>query len=399
MRILIADKLDESVVDDLERRGFKVETDPAASGEALVARISDFDPHVLVVRSTKVPAEAMDAGAIELIVRAGAGYDNIDVAAASARGIFVSNCPGKNAVAVAELTMGLIIALDRRIADNVIDAREGRWNKAGYSKADGLKGKTLGIVGLGNIGKEVAKRGQAFGMNVIAWSRSLSPEDAEALGLRYAKSPVAVAKAADIVTLHVAASNETANLADTEFFAAMKPGAYFLNTTRSSVVDEAALRAAVNEKGIRAGLDVFSNEPAFKEGEFGHPLAEISDIYLTHHIGASTSQAQAAIAAEAGRVIRQYAEAGVVPNCVNIALQSPATHMITVRHMDRVGVLAAVLDACKAANWNIQEMENRVFEGAHAAVAKIRFEGKVDDATVERIRQNEDVLAVSLVDL
>ena len=399
MTVLIADKLEQSVVDGLTTRGFKVVTEPAASGDELVRAVREANPHVLVVRSTKVPADAMDAGSIELIVRAGAGYDNIDVAAASARGIFVSNCPGKNAVAVAELTLGLIIALDRRIADNVIDAREGRWNKAGYSKAAGLKGKTLGIVGLGNIGREVARRAHAFGMPVVAWSRSLTKEDASALGVGFAASPVEVARAADVVSLHVAASPATQQLADRAFFEAMKEGAFFVNTTRHSTVDEEALLWALNEKKIVAGLDVFSNEPSFKEGEFAHPLAAHPGVYLTHHIGASTQQAQQAIAEEAERVIKQYAEKGIVSNCVNIALQSPATHMITVRHVDRVGVLAAVLDECRVADWNVQEMENRVFEGAQAAVAKIRFHGVVDSAVVEKIKANPDVLAVSLVDL
>jgi D-3-phosphoglycerate dehydrogenase len=399
MTVLIADNLEQSVVDGLTKRGFKVVTAPSASGDDLVAKIREVNPHVLVVRSTKVPAEAMDAASIELIVRAGAGYDNIDVAAASARGIFVSNCPGKNAVAVAELTIGLIVALDRRIADNVLDARGGNWNKAGYSKAAGLKGKTLGVVGFGNIGREVARRAQAFGMTVVAWSRSLTEEDAAALGVKFAGSPTDVARMADIVSLHVAATPETAGLADRAFFEAMKEGAFFINTTRHSVVDEEALVWGLDEKGMVAGLDVLSNEPSFKEGALSHPLASHPRVYLTHHIGASTQQAQDAIAQEAERVVRVYAEKGIVSNCVNIALQSPATHMITVRHLDRVGVLAAVLDECRAAEWNIQEMENRIFEGGDAAVAKIRFHGVVDAEVVEKIRSNPDVLAVSLVDL
>ncbi len=399
MIVLIADKLDKSAVEGLAKSGFQVVSEPKISGDDLIAKISELNPHVLVVRSTKVPAEAMESGSMELIVRAGAGYDNVDVAAASARGIFVANCPGKNAVAVAELTLGLIVALDRRIPDNVLDARNGKWNKAGYSKAEGLKGKTLGIVGLGNIGREVARRAQAFGMTVVAWSRSLTEEDAAALGVQYASSPIDVARISDIVSLHVAATPDTLQLADRSFFEALKDGAFFLNTTRHAVVDEAALLWALDEKNVVAGLDVFSDEPSYKEGDFEHPLASHASVYLTHHIGASTQQAQSAIAAEAERIIRQYAEEGVVSNCVNMALQSPATHMMTVRHADRVGVLAAVLDECRAAEWNVQEMENRIFEGAQAAVAEIRFHGIVDPVVVEKIRANPDVLAVSLVDL
>ncbi|RMF61982.1 MAG: hydroxyacid dehydrogenase, partial [Bacteroidetes bacterium] len=377
-----------------------VVNDPSLKGEALVEALRTEQPEVLVVRSTKVPAEAMDADPrLELIVRAGAGYDTIDVEAASARGIFVANCPGKNAAAVAELTLGLILALDRSIPDNVLDARNGVWNKAKYAKAAGVKGRTLGVIGTGNIGQEVIRRARAFDMNVIAWSRSLTDEKAAALGVRRMASPLDVAREADIVTLHVAATPETKHLADAAFFEAMKPGAFFINTTRSSVVDEEALRKALDEKGIRAGLDVMSNEPAVKEGTFSHPLAGHPNVYMTHHIGASTEQAQEAIAQEAVRVVNTYAETGEVPNCVNIADHSPATHQLTVRHLDRVGVLAAVLDEMRKAGWNVQEMQNLVFAGARAACAYITFDGEPNEATVERIAAHPDVLAVSLIAL
>ncbi|GIV59093.1 MAG: hypothetical protein KatS3mg043_0182 [Rhodothermaceae bacterium] len=273
------------------------------------------------------------------------------------------------------------------------------WNKAKYAKAAGLKGRTLGVVGVGNIGREVIHQAKAFGMPVVAWSRSLTDEVAAALGVTRAESPVEVARRADIVTLHVAATPETERLADDAFFAAMRPGAFFINTTRSSVVDEAALRRALDEKGLRAALDVMSGEPAAKEGPFSHPLANHPNVYMTHHIGASTEQAQEAIAREAVRVVNTYAETGEVPNCVNIADHSPATHQLTVRHLDKVGVLAAVLDEVRKAGWNVQEMQNLVFAGARAACAYITFDGEPDEATVERIAAHPDVLAVTMIDL
>ncbi|MBT8400848.1 MAG: hydroxyacid dehydrogenase [Rhodothermia bacterium] len=400
MKVLISDKLEESVVRQLTDAGFDVSMNAALTGDELRQAVGEKQPNVLVVRSTKVPAEVMDASRqLELIVRAGAGYDTIDVPAASDRGIFVSNCPGKNAVAVAELTLGLILALDRKIADNVIEARSGRWNKAAFSKADGIKGKTLGIIGLGNIGREVAIRAKAFDLNVMAWSRSLTRDKASELGVTFADTPLVVAAHSDIVSFHVAATPDTKALADRPFFQEMKDGAFFINTTRSSVVDEDALKWALENKGIYAGLDVFASEPAAKHGEFESDLAQHPNVYLTHHIGASTAQAQQAIADEALRVVRVYAEKGEVENCVNMAQHTPATHQITVRHRDKVGVLAAILDECRAAGWNVQEMENLVFEGARAACAHIRFDGHPDPAVVDRISGNEDVLAVSLIEL
>ncbi len=400
MRILIADRLSASAVDLLINGGHEVVSRPDVKGDQLLEALAEVQPTVLIVRSTKVPAEAMEKSpSLELIVRAGAGYDNIDVTGASDRGVFVANCPGKNAAAVAELTVGLMLSLDRSIPDNVIDARGGKWNKAKYGKASGVKGRTLGVIGLGNIGQEVVRRALSFDMHVVGWSRSLTHEKAEFLGIERAETPVDVAKRADVITLHVAATSETELLAGPEFFNAMNPGAFFINTTRSSVVDEEAMLKAMEEKGIRVALDVFSEEPAYKDGELSHPLAMREDVYLTHHIGASTAQAQEAIADEASRIILTYAATNKVPNCVNIAEKTPATHQLTVRHLDKVGVLASVLEEVRLAEWNVQEMENLVFAGAHAACASIRFAGTVEKDVVERIQANSDVLAVSLIDL
>ena len=400
MHVLIADKIAEASVRELRQAGYQLDELPKASGKALLEALTTSRPNVLVVRSTRVTAEMMDADSrLELIVRAGAGYDNIDVEAASDRGIFVANCPGKNSDAVAELTIGLMLALDRRIPDNVSDSRSGRWNKAAYSKAPGIRGRTLGVIGLGNIGRRVAELGLAMGMRVIAWSRSLTDEYADDLQIERRNTPVEVAADADIVTLHVAATPETRHLADRPFFEALKEGAYFINTTRSSVVDEEALAWAIREKGIRAALDVMEGEPDQKEGSFRHSLADRPELYLTHHIGASTDQAQEATAAEAVRIIKTYDESGQVPNCVNLEEHSPATHLLTVRHRDKVGVLAAVLDEIRKAEWNVQEMENLIFAGAKAACARIRFDGQPHDEVVARIEDHPDVLAVSLLQL
>jgi D-3-phosphoglycerate dehydrogenase / 2-oxoglutarate reductase len=289
--------------------------------------------------------------------------------------------------------------MDRSIPDNVMDARAGAWNKALYGKASGVKGKTLGVIGLGNIGRAVVKRALALEMKIVAWSRSLTSDQADTMGITAAASPLEVAAASDIVTLHVASTPDTKNLADAAFFDAMKPGAFFINTTRAAVVDDAALVTAMEKKGIRAALDVFSGEPSFKEGAFEHPLAARRDVYLTHHIGASTLQAQEAIAEEAVRVILEYVGTGNVENCVNMADVTPATHQLTVRHLNKVGVLAAVLDEVQRANWNVQEMENLVFSKAHAACATIRFDGSASTDVLDKINALPDVLATNMINL
>src|ERR687883_345203 len=240
MRVLIADKFEQSGRDGLAAIGCEVSYQPDLKDETLVEAIREEQPDVLVVRSTKVTEAMLDAGALKLVVRAGAGYNTIDVAAASRRGIYVSNCPGKNSIAVAELAFALILALDRRIADNVIALRRGEWNKKEFSKARGLYGRTLGLIGVGQIGREMIPRAKAFGMPVVAWSRSLTREAARELGVEYKASPVEVAKSADVVSVHVALNAETRGLLDAEFFEAMREGAYFINTARAEVVDAVA---------------------------------------------------------------------------------------------------------------------------------------------------------------
>lgn len=400
MKILLADALSPSCIDQLEQQGHTVYSQPKLKGAELVEALAVLKPTVLVVRSTKVLADAMAANTdLELIVRAGAGYDTIDVNGASERGIFVANCPGKNSAAVAELTIGLILSLDRSIPDNVIDARAGQWNKGVYSKAKGIKGQTLGLIGMGSIGSLVARMAQGLGMNVIAWSRSLTEEAATALGVQRRTGPLDVAAEADIVSLHVASTPDTKHLANRVFFESMKAGSFFINTTRGAVVDEEALQWAMEERGIRAALDVMNNEPAEKISLFDHPLKGHPGVYMTHHIGASTAQAQDAIAEEAVRVILAYDENGNVPNCVNLAVQTPATHLLTVRHLDKVGVLAGVLDEARKAGWNVQEMENLVFSGAKAACARIRFDGSPREDVLDGISSLPDVLAVSVIPL
>lgn len=398
MRVLIADKFEQSGRDGLQAIGCEVSFQPDLKDEALTEAIRQQAPDVLVVRGTKVTEPMLAAGQIKLVVRAGAGFNTIDVAAASRRGIYVSNCPGKNSIAVAELAFALILALDRRIADNVSALRRGEWNKKEFSKARGLFGRTLGLVGVGKIGAEMIPRAQAFGMPVVAWSRSLSPERAVELGIEYKESPADVARESDIVSVHVALNPDTRAFLGTDFFAVMREGAYFINTARGEVVDQPALIAAMKSRGVRAGLDVFAGEPTSATAEFTDEIATEPSLYGTHHIGASTDQAQEAIAAETVRIVREFKETGRVPNVVNLAQQTPATHRLVVRHLDRPGVLATVLDAIKSEHINVQEMENIVFEGAEAAVARINLDNAPSPATLERLRaENADIIELNVL--
>jgi D-3-phosphoglycerate dehydrogenase len=398
MKVLVADKFETVGIDGLKELGCTVVSEPDVKAEALSELIKRVDPNILIVRSKKVNAEALRAGtALSLVIRAGAGIDTIDVDAASDLGVFVSNCPGKNSIAVAELVLGLLLACDRRIPDQVAELRQGRWSKSEYSKARGLHGRTLGIVGLGQIGREVARRAQAFGMQVVAWSRNLTQEEADRLDIGYALTPLEVARVADAVTINVAATAETKNLVNADFLAAMKPGAYLINTARGSVVDETALEQAVREKGIRAGLDVFQGEPAGGTGEFVSRVAGLPGVYGTHHVGASTDQAQVAIAHEVIRIVQSFRASGEVPNVVNRLAKSSATHVLTIRHRNRPGVLAHVFGVLAGASINVEEVENIIYHGAHATLARIHLDGQPDPGSLSRIRQgNPDIISAEL---
>lgn len=405
MRVLVADKFEQSGIDGLKAAGCEVIYQPDLADQTLADAIRSTGADVLVVRSTKVTTPMLDAGSLSLIVRAGAGVNTIDVAGASQRGIYVSNCPGKNSVAVAELAFGLILALDRRIPDNVADLRAGKWNKKEYSKAKGLYGRTLGLLGFGSIGQEMARRAQSFGMPVLVWSRRFAERGAAAheelpddLDVTIVQTPAEVAERADVVSVHLALTKETRNFVGADLLNRMKPGAFFVNTARGEVVDYAALAEAVKTRQIRVALDVFATEPSAATGDFADPIAAVPNVYGTHHIGASTDQAQEAIAAESVRIIRTYKETGKVPNVVNLATRTPATHMLVVRHRDRPGVLAHVFEHLRGGNINVQETENIIFEGAEAAIARINLDGQPKAALLDAMANgNDDILHLHLV--
>lgn len=414
MKILVADKFEKSGLEGLAALGCEVAYEPEAQEAKLVEAIRRHAPEVLIVRGTKVDAAALDAGPLALVVRAGAGVNTIDVKGASERGIHVANCPGKNAIAVAELVLGLLLALDRRIPDAVADLRAGRWNKKEYSKAAGLHGRTLGVLGLGSIGCEVVRRAHAFGLRIVAWSRRFAGEDrwltlAEARELelesvhqqapiRLAPTPAEVAARCDALTVHVALGPQTRGLLNADVLGRLRPGAMLVNAARGEVMDPAAVEAAVRDRGLRVGLDVFAQEPSGGTGDFVDPIVKLPVVYGTHHVGASTEQAQEAIAAETVRIVRAFRDTGRVPNCVNLARRTPATHRLVVRHRDRPGVLAHVFDRLRDAGLNVQETENVIFDGARAAVARIHLDGEPAPGLLEAIRAGHpDVLDVRLV--
>jgi len=390
MKVLVADSFPEVYIQKLRTSGIEVIYEPKLGENDLPSAIKGID--CLVVRSTNVSEETiLNSDALNLIVRAGAGVNSINISAANKKGIYVSNCPGKNSIAVAELAIGLMLALDRRIPQNVADFKAGKWNKAEYSKSQGIFGKTLAIVGYGAIGKEVAKRAQALGMNIYAKDVSRI----EGYGVKDFSEFDKILPIADVVTVHLPQTPETKNLFSDKMFGMMKKGAIFINTSRPGVVDEDALIRAINEKGLKVGLDVFKDEPESKTGEIHSKLQSLDNVYVTHHIGASTEQAQNAVAEETVNIILQFIQNGLIAHWVNKAKTTDVKYQLVVKHFDRPGVLASILDVLRSGNINIEEVENVIFEGGLVASCTLKLNSSATGEMLESIRRNPNVISFS----
>jgi D-3-phosphoglycerate dehydrogenase / 2-oxoglutarate reductase len=396
MRLLVADKMDAQPLEDLKVLGLELLYRPELAKETLPGALDGVG--ILVVRSTEVTARAIAEGKqLNLIIRAGAGVNTIDVGAASARGIYVANCPGKNAIAVAELTMGLVLALDRRLCDATADLRNGRWEKSRYSAAEGLYGKRIGVAGLGAIGRDVIDRARAFGLEPHAWSRSFTPAKAAKLDIGHARSLEELASRSHVFTVHLPVNSQTRGVIGRSVLAALPDGAIFVNAARSEVVDYAALEELIPQKKLKVGLDVFPNEPGGGSTTFQSPLLDKGLVYGTPHIGASTEQSQRAIAHETARIVRSFLTEEDVPNVVNICAASPARFAVVLRMLDKVGVLANTLNVLKRHGINIEEISNTVFDGANATCTKLRVSSRPSDAALKEISAFDEVLHVDVV--
>jgi D-3-phosphoglycerate dehydrogenase len=327
MRILVADKLPEHFGTTMRAAGHECEAAPDLSEASLPGAVAEAD--VLVVRSTKVSAETLQAAdSLRLVVRAGSGTNTIDCDEATRRGVRVANVPGRNAVAVAELTMGLLLAVDRAIPESTAELRAGRWDKKRFSAVgQGLYGRSLGIVGLGNIGLAVAERAAAFGMPLLAQAKGSRSDEAtrriEELGIELVPDLVTLAERVDVLTLHVPLKYETRVMVGAEVLDALQPGV-LLNTSRAEVVDAEALLAHLDGGRLQAGLDVFPDEPGSGTADWASPLAAHPAVVGTHHVGASTRQAQEAVVAGVVEVVEAFVR-GELLNVVNPPAPSAAT--------------------------------------------------------------------------
>jgi len=401
MKIVVADLFSPEGIEEMKKAGHEVIYEPKIVGEAFVKLMTEAKPIVLVVRSKKVDKAVIEADPkLEMVIRAGAGFDTIDVDHCSKKGIYVCNCPGKNSVAVAELAMGLMISVDRRLPENDHLLKEGKWEKGMFAECTGLKGRTVGLLGIGNVGKEVCKRCLAFDMKVIAWDIFISAADMAAMGATKVETPQDLAKHSDIISVHVPAVKETIKMINKEFLALLKPEAVIVNTARGNlVVEEDILERLEKVKGFWYAADVFNGEPAEKKAAYDNKLAKHPKVVGSHHIGASTKEAETAIGIEAVRMVREYGSMKKVNNCVNLATDKKDIHNITVKYVNQVGALGSILALFTENKLVIQELRNEVFKDRQACVAAIHFTGDVSkkDVIVAAIAKISGVLDTTFV--
>ncbi|MBK7630731.1 MAG: phosphoglycerate dehydrogenase [Ignavibacteriales bacterium] len=394
LKVLVADKFPDKYIQQMKDLDLEVIYNAKLGEKDLPEAAKDVD--IVVVRSTIVNEETISSGKkLNLIIRAGSGVNNINIAAANKKGIYVTNCPGMNAVAVAELALGLMISLDRFIPDNVSDFNKNVWNKDKYSKGKGLKGKTLGLIGVGNIGKEVAKRALAFEMNV--YGKDITR--IEGVQIKDFSEMDQLLPLCDIVTIHLPSTPQTKGLFNKQMFEYMKDGAYLINTSRQDVVVEDDLLEAIKEKNIRYACDVFKGEPEGKSGEVLSKLQNNPNVYVTHHIGASTEQAQDAVAEETINIIKKFVHSGVIEHWVNRAKITDAHYQLVVKHYDKPGVLASVLEIIRSGNINIEEIENIIFEGGIAACCTMKLQTAATADMLKKISENTNVISSSHVEI
>lgn len=392
MKILVTCELPDFALEELRSLSSEVRYEPGLPAEQLREAIAGVG--VLVVGWHRVSPEViLNGDALQMIVRAGPGPGEIAVAEASHQGVFVTHCPDQHAVAVAELTFGLILALDRNIVDHVNALCAGQWRRAEFGLARGLAGRTLGLVGYGPVGREVARRARAFGMKVLAWSPELALDVPADPGVRFCNWPRELARESDIVTIHaLGETGESQMPVDAEFLDNMREGAYLVHVGHPGALERAALAEAVEARKLRVALDVFGSEPAADTSRFRCKLCELPGVIATPHIGPLTEQARRATATEVVRIIRAFLVSGEILNCVNLLEHSPATWQLVLRVRDAVGVMAAILEAIRADGINAEEISSRVFLGARAAWCTIALDERPSTEALEAIRALDEVL-------
>jgi len=395
MKILVAGAMHETALDELRALGSTVEYAPEISAAQLPERIAEAG--ILIIGRTRVSPAAIEKGVtLQMIVRLGTAVSNVAIDEASQQGVFVVNCPDMDAEAVAEMTIGFILALDRRLIRNADALRAKRAERDAAPSAHGLVGRTIGILDYNRVGQELARRARAFRMKVLAWTRHPSAGESDNEEVEFCAGPRELARRSDIVTVYAPPAQADELLVDAEFLQNMRDGAYLVHVGHPAAIDEAALAEAARTRHLRVALDIYAPELTRDSARFRSSLLDIPGVIGTHHLADQTKQAERATADEAVRVVREFLVAGKVCNCVNVAERSPATWLLVLRLRDAVGVMASVMNAILADGINAEEITSRVFNGARAAWCTIALNERPSTEALDAVRSLDDVIHLEL---
>lgn len=396
MKILVACRLPDAALEDLKSLGAPVIYEPELAGDALADQLGDVA--ILVVGRQRVSREIIAAGKqLQLIVRDGTGTLNIALEDASAEGIFVSHCEFREAAAIAEMTIGLLVAIDRQLLDQTSQsAGDALARRADDIHALGLVGRTLGILNYGPVGREVAARARGFGMNVLACVGAQRDPALHEWGIEFVQSPRELARRSDAVSVYVPLEDATERFINAEFVANMKARSLLVHIGHPNGIEESALYEAVKEGRVRAALDLYSSEAPGEVVRHRSKLLGLPGAVVTHRLADATERAREVIAAEVARIVRQFLVAGEVLNCVNLAERSDATWQLLLRLKDVVGVMASVMDEIRADGVNAQEITSRVFQGGRAAWVSIALSERPSNEALTALRALRGVLHVDL---
>ncbi len=392
MKILVGCNLAEAALPELRSLGVEVVYDPELTTEGLEKLIPDVA--ILVVCRTWVSPEVIAAGKVlQMIVRAGTDTSNIAIEEASAAGIFVTHCPYKDATAIAELTIGLLVALDRRVIENAEALRRSVHGEPETIEALGLAGRTLGILGFGPVERKIAKRARAFEMDVLVFSPTLTPEIAAANQVEFCTWPRGLARRSQMVTVYAPPQETEELLVDAEFLRNMRAGAYLVYVGHPAALDQTALAEIAKERNLRVAYDIFAPQlPSSDTGRFKSQLQALPNVIGTHHLADRTLQVNEATSKEVVRVIREFLVTGEVLNCVNLSEHNPATWQLVLRLRDTVGVLASIMDVVRADGINVKDITQRLFTGTQAAWCSIAVDERPSTEALSAIREIDGVL-------
>lgn len=396
MKILVACRLPDAALDELKSLGAEVIYQPELAGPGLAEQLRDVA--ILVVGRQRVAREIiLAAPQLQMIVRDGTGTLNIAVDEASTQGIFVTHCLFREAAAIAEMTLGLLVALDRQLLDQGLQPSDDvTARRADDINAMGLVGRTLGILNYGPVGREVAARARAFGMNVLACAGPHCDPLTHEWGIEFVHSPRDLARRSDAISVYVPLDDAKERFINSELIGSLKARALLVHIGHPNAVDEPALYDAVKAGRVRAALDFYSSEAAGEMLRHRSKLLGLHGAVVTHRLADATERAREVIAGEVIRIVRQFLVTGEALNCVNLVERSHATWQLLLRLRDAVGVMASVMDEIRADGINAQEIGCRLFQGGRAAWVSISLNERPSDDMLAALRGLQGVIHVDL---